>query len=308
MAPRVQPYLRMQTQKMLRLAPFLAVIAMLAGGPAHAADFPPLNKPAGTDFRPGKLVWADLFTADPEGATKFYCGLLGWEATTLDQKGRGYTIFWNDGKPVAGLAPRSVKAASHPSRWIGYLAVPDIAAALDAATKKGVTVRAPARNFPNRGMQAIIGDRDGIPMGLLQSSSGDAPDGEPKPGEWNWFELYVRNPGDTAAFYHDAIGFDVAPQTNSGRKSEFILSSAGQARGGIAPLPEGDDVKPSWLGVVRVADINLTLAKVPALGGEVLVAPRPAEAGSRFAIVLDSTGGTIGLVQYLDNSNPANRK
>jgi hypothetical protein len=308
MAPRDHPFIRMQTQKILRFAPILAVALLLAGGLAHASDFPPLNKPAATEYRPGKLVWADLFTADPDGAAKFYCGLLGWEATTLDQRGKGYTIFWNDGKPVAGVAPRSVKAAAHPSRWIGYLAVSDIAAALDAATKRGVTVHAPARQFPNRGTQAIIGDRDGIPMGLIQSSSGDAPDGEPKPGEWNWFELYVRNPGDTATFYHDAIGFDVAPQTNSGRKSEFILSSAGQARGGVAPLPEGDDVKPSWLGVIRVADIDKTLAMVPGLGGEVLVAPRQAESGSRFAIILDPTGGTIGLVQYLDNANPANRK
>jgi predicted enzyme related to lactoylglutathione lyase len=76
--------------------------------------------------------------------------------------------------------------------------------------------------------------------------------------------------------------------------------------GGIAPLPDGNDVKPSWLGVIRVADLDQTLARVPGLGGEVLVPPHPVEFGSRFAIILDSTGGTIGLVQYLDNANPAN--
>ena len=45
---------------------------------------------------------------------------------------------------------------------------------------------------------------------------------------------------------------------------------------------------------------------VPGLGGEVLVAPHSVEFGSRFAIILDSTGGTVGLVQYMDNANPAN--
>ena len=54
-----------------------------------------------------------------------------------------------------------------------------------------------------------------------------------------------------------------------------------------------------------MADLDLTLAKVPGLGGEVLVAPHSAEFGSRFAIILDSTGGTVGLVQYLDNANLA---
>ncbi len=284
---------------------------MLAAGipaTANAAKFPPLNTPGTTEHRTGKLVWADLFTADPEKATEFYCGLLGWTAVPLEQKGKGYTVFSNDGKPVAGLAPRSVTGANHPSRWIGYYAVADIDATLALVTANGGTIHAPSRNFPDRGHQAIVSDQDTVPIGLLQSSSGDSPDGETNPGDWNWFELYVKNPKVTSDFYHVALGFDVAPETNSDRKSDFGLSSAGQSRGGIAPLPAGDDVKPSWLGVIRVADLDKTLAKVPGLGGEVLVAPHSVEFGSRFAIILDSTGGTVGLVQYLDNANPANSK
>ena len=64
---------------------------------------------------------------------------------------------------------------------------------------------------------------------------------------------------------------------------------------------------PGWLGVVRVANMDQTLARVPLLGGEILVAARPAAYGSRFAIIADSTGGTIGLVEYVDNANPATR-
>jgi uncharacterized protein len=292
----------------LRLAPLLAA-ALLASGPAIsalAANFPSLNSPVTTEHRPGKLVWADLFTADPQGSAKFYCELLGWRASPLDQNGKGYTILFNGAKPVAGLVPRSVRSGVHPSRWIGYYAVMDISATLALATNEGAVVRAPARSFPDRGTQAIISDRDTIPIGLLQSSSGDAPDAEPVPGDWNWFELYVKSPKATSDFYHETIGFDVSPETHSDRKSDFVLSSAGQARGGVAPLPEGDDVKPSWLGVIRVADLDKTLAKVPELGGEVLVAPHSVEYGSRFAIILDSTGGTVGLVEYPENANPAN--
>ena len=273
---------------------------------ARAARFPPLNTPAATDHIPGKLIWADLFTANPDAATKFYCSLLGWTAAPLEQKGKGYTVFSNEGSPVAGLAPRSVRGANHPSRWIGYFSVTDISASLAAVTKAGGTLHAPSRNFPDRGYQAIVSGRDAIPIGLLQSSSGDPPDGETKAGAWNWFELYVKNPKDSSDFYRDALGLEVGPETNSNRKSEFVLSSAGQARGGIAPLPEGEDVKPSWLGVIRVADLDKTLAKVAGLGGEVLVAPHSAEFGSRFAIIMDPTGGTVGLVQYVENANPAN--
>ena len=212
--------------KMATAFAFTTVLGIGLPLTTHAAAFPPLNRPASQEHHVGEFVWADLFTADPAGATKFYCGLLGWTATTLDQKGKCYTVFSNEGRPVAGLAPRSVKTANHPSRWIGYFAVTDIAAALQAVAKNGGTVHAPARNFPNRGQQAIIADRDGIPVGLLQSSSGDFADTEPHPGDWNWFELYAKTPKDSSEFYHAAVGFDVAPETNSNRKSDFVLSSA----------------------------------------------------------------------------------
>jgi predicted enzyme related to lactoylglutathione lyase len=296
-------------KSILRLAPLYAAAALISAGlpaTARAAKFPPLNSPATTEHIPGKLIWADLFTTDPDGATKFYCGLLGWTATPIEQKGKGYVIFSNGGTAVAGLAPRSAAGANRPSRWIGYFAVADIDASLAAVSKDGGTVRAPSRNFPSRGYQAIVSDKDGNPIGLLQSSSGDPLDGETKPGAWNWFEIYAGSPKAASDFYHDVFGFAVSNETSSDRKSDFVLSCAGLARGGIAPLPEGNDVRPSWLGVIRVANLDQTLAKVPGLGGEILVAPHSVEFGSRFAIILDSTGGTVGLVEYIDSANPAN--
>jgi predicted enzyme related to lactoylglutathione lyase len=292
----------------ISLSLYAAAALLVAGLPltARAAKFPPLNSPPTTEHRPGKLVWADLFTTDPDGATKFYTALLGWTATPLSRWGKSYTVFSADGVPVAGLSPRSVQGSNHPSRWIGYYAVTDIDATLALLAKSGATVRAPSHNFPNRGYQAIVTDPDGIPIGILQSSSGDAADSEPKPGTWNWFELYVKDTTATSEFYHNTLGFDVAPETHSDRKSDFVLSTGGQARGGIAPKPDGEDAKAAWLGVIRVADLDKTLALVPGLGGEVLVPPHSAEFGSRFAIILDSTGGTVGLVQFLDNANPAN--
>lgn len=303
-------YFLMSAISIPRLSSLVAAALLAAGtsAPARADTFPPLNSPATTEHRPCKLVWADLFTADPEAATKFYCELLGWTASPLEQNGKGYIVFFNGLKPIAGLAPRPVRSGVHPSRWIGYYAVTDIGATLALATKHGAVVRAPSRNFPERGYQAIISDADTVPIGLLQSASGDAEDSEPSPGDWNWFELYVSDPKATSAFYRDAIGFDMAPETHSDRKSDFVLSSEGQARGGVAPLPAGDDVKPSWLGVIRVADLDKTLAKVTELGGEVLVAPHSVEFGSRFSIIMDSTGGTVGLVEYLENANPANNQ
>ncbi len=293
-----------------RLTAVLATTMMLGIGipaSARAAAFPPLNDPATKEQRPGKFVWADLFTTDPVAATAFYSGLFGWTASTTSQNGKAYTVFSNGSRPVAGLAPRPRAHTKRPSRWIGYVAVTDLAATLKLVTDAGGLVRAGAREFPERGTQAIIADSEGSILGLLQSTSGDSADAEPKTGDWNWFELFARQPQAVAAFYRQVISYDVAADLRTDRKNDFVLSSGGLARAGVAPLPDREDAKPGWLAVVRVSNIDETLARAVKLGGEVLVPPRPAAYESRFAIIADTTGGTVGLVEYVDNANPANR-
>ncbi|HZZ18436.1 MAG TPA: VOC family protein [Opitutaceae bacterium] len=282
-----------------------ALLALGSARPASAGDFPPISSPQTQGHNPGKLVWADLFTSRPDEATKFYTDLFGWTTTVVHQKGNSYTIFFNNGVPVAGLSPHSAGKEAHPSKWIGYLSVDDIEATTALIKKNGGQVHARPRNFPDRGFQAIISDGEGIAIGLLQSSSGDPADMDTAAGGWNWFELYSKDPVTSSAFFHNVLNYDSAPEVKSGRKSEFVLSSGGNSRGGIAPLPEGEGVNASWLGVIRVDDIDQTLSKVTGLGGEVQVAPRAVEFGSRFAIVSDPTGGSIGLVQYQDDANPA---
>lgn len=272
-----------------------------------ATPFQPLNTPATKAHIPGKFVWADLFTTDPVAATRFYGGLFGWTANLITQEGKTYTVFSNGSRPVAGLAPRPPSNSKRASRWIAYIAVKDMASTIKLVTKAGGQVRAEARDFPDRGMQAIVADNEGSTIGLLQSSSGESADDEPKAGDWNWFELYVKEPKAVSGFYRKVVDYDVAPDTRTERKNDFLLSSSGLARAGVAPLPDWDDARPGWLGVVRVASIDEALVRVAKLGGEVLVAPRAAAYESRFAIIADSTGGTIGLVEYVDNANPASR-
>jgi predicted enzyme related to lactoylglutathione lyase len=272
-----------------------------------ASVFQPLNSPATHELHPGQFIWADLFTNDSAAATKFYTGVFGWKATTTAQNGKSYTVLSNDGHPVAGLAPRNPAKQSRPSRWIGYIAVSDIKSALEAVTQAGGKVRAPIREFSQRGSQAIVADGEGSPIGLLQSSSGDLLDDEPKPGEWNWFELYAKDPKVASDFYGKVFNYAVSPDDRTERKNDYLLSSEDVVRGGVAPIPDREDAQAGWLCVVRVRKMEETLARVTALGGEVLVAPRTFAYESRFAIIADSTGGTLGLVEYVDNANPATR-
>ena len=275
--------------------------------PAHAAAFPPLNQPATKESHPGKFVWVELFTADPAAATKFYSGVFGWTAVTLNQQGVAYTVFSNGSHLVAGLRLRSASAAKRAARWVPYIAVTDIASSLRNVAAAGGEVRAPAREFPKIGSQAIITDNEGSPVGLLHSSSGDSADVEPVPGEWNWFHLLVKDPQTAADFYRRVFSYDVAPDARVQKTNELLFSSGSLNRGGVSVLPDQEGAKPGWLGIVRVANLDETLARIPALGGSVIVAPHEAALGSRFALIADPTGGSVGIVEYIDNANPATR-
>jgi predicted enzyme related to lactoylglutathione lyase len=300
----------MHTTLVYRLATVLAVTTLLGIGfpaSARAAAFPALNDPATTETHPGKFVWAELHTADPAAATKFYTGVFGWTAVTLEQKGMTYTVFSNGNHPIAGLKQRASSAASHAARWINYIAVTDIASVVAAVTKAGGIVRAPASDFPQIGLQAIITDNEGAPVGLVQSSSGDSADVEPVSGTWNWFHLFVKNPQAAADFYRQVFNYDVTPDARMGKKTELLFSSGAFNRGGVSVLRDDKDARPGWLGVIRVTNLDETLARVPGLGGEVVIAPHDAAFGSRFALIADPTGGTVGMVEYVNNSNPVNR-
>jgi hypothetical protein len=300
----------MNSISICRLATVLAGVTVLGIGlpaRARAATFQPLNSPATTEHHPGKFVWADLFTTDPVAATKFYSGLFAWTANTITQNGKSYTVFSNGSRPVAGLAPRPPSNMKRPSRWIGYIAVTNMPKVLKLVAEAGGQVRADARDFPLRGTQAIIADNEGSTVGLLESTSGDSTDDEPAPGDWNWFELFVKQPQVVSDFYRRVIDYEIATDQRTERKHDLLLLSDGLDRAGVAPLPDREETKPGWLGVVRVEHIDEMVARAVRLGGEVLVAPRAAAFESRFAIITDSTGGTIGLVEYVDNANPTNR-
>lgn len=292
----------------------VTVLVMLAlafptlgwSAPAKSITFPALNRPAVARQFPGKFIWADLFSNEPAKAAKFYCDLLGWTSASVLQDDFSYIVLSNGGQPVAGIVQREA-TSKRPGAWIAYISVKSVKSTLAAVKKAGGTTYAPAHDFPNRGIEAIIADSEGAVLGILQSSTGDPADDEPNTGEWNWFELFSLAPKDSSDFYHRVFGYDVKPDMRVDRSPHLLLSKDDHPRAGMASLPVSKDSKPGWMGSVRVADIEATAAKAVKLGGKILIAPRPAAQGSRFAVVADPSGAAISLVQYIDSENPKDR-
>ncbi|HTX52254.1 MAG TPA: VOC family protein [Candidatus Baltobacteraceae bacterium] len=286
-----------------RIAIALGVLLWSAVTMAGAADLPPLSDttPTGAYF-PGKFIWADLFTADPAAAQAFYTGLFGWEATPIERPSASgphtYIILTNGGEPVAGLArlPARMPDAVH-GRWVGYVSVPDVAKALEAATAAGGRVLFPAKELPRRGTQAIVVDPEGAELGVLHASAGDPGEYTPDPGDWTWAQLFARDPAAAGRFYASLAGWEVLPDTRGARPDVFVFASGGYSRASLVPLPPRPQAGPNWLLFVRVVDVKAAAAQAIRLGGRVLVPPSDTPTEYWRAVIADPTGAVLGVVQ-----------
>jgi predicted enzyme related to lactoylglutathione lyase len=282
--------------------PLLAFLLGFAALSAAAGDLPPLNSPATTDCFPGKFIWADLFTADPAAAKKFYTGLFGWTAVTIERsttKGLlPYVVLSNGDRPVAGIMmrPPRMKDELH-ARWVGYVSVPDVSRALTTAIAAGGHVLSRPKELQQRGTQAILSDSSGAMLGVMHSSSGDPGEYLPEPGDWTWAELFAGDSHAATLFYHTVIGYSSVPGTRPDQPNEFILTSGGYSRASVSPVPARANAHPTWLLFIRVANVKEAVAIAVNLGGRVRVPPSNTPTEHWRAIISDPTGGQIGLVE-----------
>jgi len=273
-----------------------AFLFVALAGTAHAQKLPPI----GNGKRlPGKFVWADLVTYDLPAAAKFYKGLFGWNFTDYG----GYVIVDNEERPIAGMfqKPRPADPAAKP-RWFGYISVSNVEKAQSAVTKAGGRVLAPPRKFPGRGEQAVFADPEGALFGAVRSSSGDPQDFEADIGDWIWIQMWSRDALKSAQFYRSVAGYEIDENTSSARSNDYVLVSEKYARGTVLQLPpDYKDVRPTWLLFVRVKNVPETCAKVPELGGKVVIAPSPELFQNRVAVITDPTGAAVGLLEWSED-------
>ena len=245
----------------------------------------------------GKFVWHDLLTDDPEGAQRFYAGVLGWEfEQTTHPRGGDYTLILRDGHYVGGMVRVEDPARADYSRWLPYLSVADVDAAVRYTESAGGTVEAGPLEVGNIGRAAAIRDPQGAVLGLLRSRMGDPDDSVvPAAGHIVWNELLAADDDAAAGFYESLSGVQAA--TVSRRGGEYtLLRAQGRERAGILQRPD-PRITPLWLTYFAVADLAEATRQAGMLGGKVLLAPSAELRDGKLAIVTDPGGAILALQQ-----------
>jgi predicted enzyme related to lactoylglutathione lyase len=245
----------------------------------------------------GAPTWADLWTSDVERSRAFYTELFGWEAGDSDAAFGGYSQFFHEGRPVAGLMGDmgEVKADN---TWKPYFESPDITKAHAAVVDTGGTAHFAPEAVGDLGTQFVFSDPAGAVAGLWQvdTFSGFAELGVP--GTPSWFELHTRDHAGALAFYAAVCGwaYDYVSDTDEFRYAMVRDPEGDMGMAGImdnrSDLPEGSPA--FWTVYWEVEDVAAAIAKAVVLGGAVEHAAEETPYG-QLGSITDPMGARLSL-------------
>ena len=266
-----------------------AVIVVLALAHAAAlADVPALAD--GGERDPGRFIWADLLTDDPQMAKGFYENVFEWRFQATEQP--EYMQIYNGERAVAGMfehAPRDSNV--NETQWLPSVSVRDVDGSTALARNWGGTIFLEPEDFPARGRHAVVADPSGATLALLRTSDGDPSDVR-QPNDLIWADLLTNDPTNAAQFFAGVVGYSVGRHAEGGA-DYTLLTSGGQPRAGVVMNP-WREVGSHWLLYVWVPDVYETLRRVRANGGQVLL--EPTDSGDdAIAIISDTTGGVLAV-------------
>lgn len=251
--------------------------------------------PAGADEQrlPGKFVWSELVTYDIAASEQFYGPLFDWRFEDHD----GYRVAWRGDEPIGGLVHRARRDPAAKSRWIAYMSVEDMATVKASLLESGAKMLADSRTIEGLGALAVFADREGALFGIIDTAVPDPGDYMADIGSWIWLQLFSRDTEQASQFYERIGGYQrVADSRNPG---SYLLLRGGYARAALSMLPlSRPDANPSWVPFLRVADIAATLEQSTALGGKILVAPRPDLYDGRVAMIEAPDGSAVGIMVW----------
>jgi uncharacterized protein len=114
-----------------------------------------------------------------------------------------------------------------------------------------------------------------------------------------WHELNTWEPEIALAFYGRTLGWQFEPSPLPDGAAYWIARKDGKPVGGIFELtaPDYSGVPSHWMTYMSVGDINKAETDTTKAGGEVMRPNTRVPGVGKLAVVTDSTGALIGLIE-----------
>lgn len=284
-------------QHLICMLGVMLFVASVIAGCSHMVLPPIVDSPTGQKT-PGAVVWHDLITSDVALAKKFYGDLLGWQF----QEAGEYTLIMNQAVPIGGMVEYEADTDAA-AGWVVYFSMEDIKdTAAWVSGAQGNVLKGPSV-MTNRGEYALIADPTGAESVILDSVAGDPAGRQVRTGDWLWNELWTTDVQGALGFYQNLCK-TAAQQVGEPAALEYwvLIGDEEAYLGGIAQMPF-ENMKPSWVPVVRVDDVARVAEQVPLLGGEVVVTPDHPLSGESIALIRDPVGGIFMVEAWSDEKD-----
>jgi uncharacterized protein len=140
----------------------------------------------GADAMSAPVVWHELTAEDPVAALQFYKDIFGWDVVGTHPMGGDvgtYYLFGKGTTQMGGAFVRGKNLAPSWPRWLVYLSVPSVTAAVAAAKAAGGQVLNGPHQVPGGNWIAQVVDSHGVPVALHgpKDAAVAAPKASPKP-------------------------------------------------------------------------------------------------------------------------------
>jgi len=227
----------------------------------------------------------DLRTTDADAARTFYTEVIGLDFTGApSSEGRSMLAVW----PLHEQA----RARGAPAHWLGQIGVTDVEDAVHRLVELGSERLGPT-----------VRGADGIPFAILRDPLGAvvAVRARTRGAPVAWHHLHTRDLDRSWAVYSDLFGWthtetlEVADPVGEYRM--FAWDGSGKSMGSIANTARAPGVHAHWLFYFEVADLEGTLAKVRARGGNAPASATVLANGDRIAPCEDGQRAAFGLYQ-----------
>ena len=252
-----------------------------------------------TKHEPGTFSWTDLATTDQEGAKAFYQGLFGWDCEDRPVgDGVYYSMMLIGGRAVAAVSsqPEAMREQGVPPAWNSYVTVEDADAAAARAREIGGNVISEPFDVLEAGRMAVLQDPQGAVFMAWQAGASIGAELVNAPGALTLNQLNTSDPEAAGRFYSELFGWEVRKVEAPGEPYWGIYSQ-GNLNGGMMKLPPAAQAgPPHWLVYFATEQLEDTLSKVGASGGETVVSPMDVP-GGRIAVARDPQGAYFALWQ-----------
>ena len=249
----------------------------------------------------GRFVWHELMTPDTSGAHAFYSKVVGWKTQPFEHD-PSYQMFAAGSGPIGG----SVAQATGTPHWLHYVGTPDIEATVQAAKSRGGSVTKEIASIPNGGKYAVLADPQGAAIAVYQSATDAGKESPPKRGEFSWHELATTDWKAAVDFYSAVFGWEKMAEHDMGAMGKYVLfGSNGVQRGGMFNKPPEYPGGPSWLGYIRVKDVNDTVKKAKGARATLVNGPMEVPGGDWIAQFVDPYGAMFAVHTLAADLKPA---